>query len=62
MKHSKSTSLKKSALTAAMAVALGSAGLVETRADTYTFSFSAAGGLFTMLTPSGGPVANTVPP
>jgi hypothetical protein len=56
MKHSKSTSLKKTALTAAMAVALGTTGLVETRADTYTFSFS---GLFTMLDPAGAPLQNS---
>ena len=61
MKHSNSISIrcKKAVLTAAMAVALGTASVTDARADILSFSFS---GLFTMLDPSGTALQNTSKP
>ncbi len=61
MKQTKSsTLLKKSALTAAVAIALGTSNFTDTAyADNYVFSFS---GVFTMLTSTGAGVQNNVGP
>lgn len=51
---------KKTVLTAVVAVALGTAGVADARADIVSFDFS---GLFTMLTPSGtNAIVNTSSP
>lgn len=61
MKQTKSsTLLKKTALTAAVAVAIGTSNFTDTAyADNYVFSFS---GVFTMLTSTGAGVQNAVAP
>lgn len=58
MKQIKSKYLKKAALSAAVAIAIGSSNSIA-HADTYVFSFS---GTFTMLTSTGSVVNNTADP
>lgn len=60
MPHHHTKSLKKTALTAAVLTALGTAGMVQTASATvYDFTVT---GYFTMLDPTGAFLANTSPP